>query len=118
MLLRLTPALDALRFDGVALMDLGGSGIRELAARDGTLWGIAGPPAHDPGPHEVWRVPLADLAPGARLTPGPARVRVPGSSEGMAFDGAGAIIVIDGDRGDPTEHSCKVPGRQLRVDLP
>lgn len=117
-LLRMTPGLDALRFDAVALADLGGRGIRELAVRGATLWGIAGPSGDGSDPFGLFQVPVAALEAGARLEPGPAGSRLPAASEGLVLGDGFAVAVIDGDRGDGRGAACAEPGRQTRVVLP
>jgi hypothetical protein len=118
-LLRLTPGLDAFRFDAVALVGFNDLGIRELALAEGRLWGIAGPAGDRPGdPHSLWSLPAASLAPGARLLPDGPPVALPASSEGMDFAGGSAIALIDGDYGGDGAPACLVPGRQITVNLP
>ena len=116
-LLRLAPALDSLRFDAAALIELGGRGVRELALRGSSVWGIAGPPGRTPGSYQFWRIPAASLATGGRIVPEILPPLLPDPSEGIVFDSRGAVVVVDGDRGGK-KHAvrCRKPGRQMRIE--
>lgn len=115
-LVRMTEALDALRFDAVVRLDLGGDGVRELARRGATLWGIQGPTLDSDRAFGLWRIEADALKPGARVTPQRA-AELPTSSEGLAFDGRHALVLIDGAEGD-SDAACATPARWLRVKLP
>lgn len=117
-LLRMTSDTGPLRFDAVAFIDLAGRGIRELTFRDHMLWGIAGPSADLVEPFTLFGVRASALVPGARL-PVPARQRpLPPLSEGLVIDGARAIVVTDGEVGEPNRRSCERPSSQQTVVLP
>jgi hypothetical protein len=66
--------LDAYKFDGAAVLDLDGCGVRDLAmAGDGWVWLIAGPPqdlrADDAEPFQLRRFPATDLRRDAIIRP-------------------------------------------------
>ena len=46
---------DSFKFDAVALVDLGGNGIRGLAFSDGWVFGIAGPSNYREGAFKLWK---------------------------------------------------------------
>lgn len=73
----------AYRFDAVALLDLGGRGVRELASDDNWVWGIAGPAPDAGDPFKLWRFPIEQLKPEAVITPAMIQ-SLPTSSEGLA----------------------------------
>lgn len=117
-LLRMASDPRALRFDAVASIDLAGRGLRELAFSEGMLWGIAGPSADAIEPFTLFAIRGSALAPGAKLA-APARQRqIPPFSEGLVIDGARAIVVTDGEIGDPTRDSCEKASSQRSVVLP
>lgn len=114
--------LDAYKFDGAAVLDLDGRGVRDLAmAADGWVWLIAGPPqdlrADDAEPFQLWRFRAADLRRDAIIRPKLVRDDLPTSSEGLALMGEQAIIVIDGDEGDGCGAGCGLASRYLVLDL-
>ncbi len=106
----------AYRFDAVALLDLGGRGVRELASDGNWIWGIAGPAPDADEPFELWRFPIEKLKPDAVITPTMVQ-SLPTSSEGLAVSEAAAYVVIDGDRGEENGH-CKVNGTYKLIRLP
>ncbi len=106
---------DALVFDQALLLDLAGRGVRELARDDGWLWGIAGGPGDAEKNFVLWKVELEDLRPDAQLHPHIIR-SLPSSSEGLAFVGGQALVLIDGDKGkDGSAASCETPGAYLVI---
>jgi uncharacterized protein DUF3616 len=125
-LLRVAPptATGDLTFDGVATVDLGGRGLRELAASEHWLYAIGGP-VQDGGESSLWRMPAAALRNGARITDAD-RVRdtLPGNAEALVLDleHARTLFILDGTEkkgadvptGQPKE--CSEPARQLLVD--
>ncbi len=115
-LLRVAAPRGPLRFDAVALADLAGAGVRELAVHDGALWLVAGPHGDEAVPFALRRAPLAALAPGAEIATTLAAT-LPASSEGLVFDGDAVIVVLDGDRGAKGAAACAVPARQERIAL-
>lgn len=114
LLLRLVWPADSLRFDGVALVDLRGARVREMAVADGLLYLIAGP-LEDDDEFALWSTPLSALEAGATLHPTRLRV-LPDSSEGLLIEGDRALVVIDGDKG-PSPWSCTVDGQQAILPL-
>ena len=97
-LLRLVPSLGEFRFDGVAMLDLGGRGVRELALHDGALWGIAGPLEDAADGFALWRVPMTDVQPGLKGAAVSFVRDLPASAEGLVFAGGQWIVVFDVDR--------------------
>ena len=116
-LLRLTPDLEQLRFDAIALADLGGRGVRELAVSGGMLAGIAGDGGDGGAPSRLWLVPLSDVRDGAALAPNWGEV-LPGDAEGLLPLAAGAIVVVDVERTGGGSTPCSAPARQLFVTWP
>jgi len=116
-LLRLTPDLEQLRFDAVALADLAGRGVRELAVRGGMLAGIAGDRGDGDAPSRLWQVSLSDVRDGATLAPSWGEV-LPGDAEGLLPLAAGAIVVVDVERTGGGATPCSAPARQLFVNWP
>ena len=114
--------LDTYSFDGVALLDLSGRGVRDLTIADGWVWLIAGPPQDlSDGavePFQLRRFRAADLAPNAIIEPELVRDDLPTASEGLALLGDRAIIVIDGDQGEDCGGSCAIASRYLVLPLP
>ncbi|MDX2170515.1 MAG: DUF3616 domain-containing protein, partial [Deltaproteobacteria bacterium] len=110
--------LTALRFDAVALVDLGGSGVRDLAYARDALWLLGGPMGDAQTPGTLWRVTASELTNGAS----PAATRVtsvdplPPFSEGLTIDDASGemLVVVDGELGTGT---CTTPAQQLRRTL-
>ena len=106
---------DVLGFDQAMLLDLGGRGVRELTLAGDWLWGIAGGPGDAENNFVLWKVKLGDLQPDAQLHPQILRP-LPNSSEGLAFVGGQAMVLIDGDRGkDKSKASCNEPGAYLML---
>ncbi len=106
---------DALGFDQGVLLDLGGRGVRELTLAGDWLWGIAGGPGDAENNFVLWRVKLGDLQPDAQLHPQILRP-LPNASEGLAFVGGQAMVLIDGDRGkDKSQARCRAPGAYLML---
>ena len=116
-LLRLAADEAHFRFDGAALIDLGGRGVRELAFARGRVWGIAGPPADSSATFRLWQAPAAALLPGARLS-AVIVMKLPTSSEGLAIRGKRAFVLVDGDSGGKRTTQCKKPARYTVVNLP
>jgi hypothetical protein len=61
--------LDSYQFDGAALIDLGGRGIRELTFDNNLIWGIAGGPKDGQDNFVLWKLSAEDVKPNAILTP-------------------------------------------------
>ena len=110
-----------IRFDGIALVDLAGKGIRELTTAGGSLWGIAGSvPDSDTDKGFLWRVAESALQSGATIM-GPDKIGepLPPTSEGLVVqpEARRAIILVDGGLNDDAGECAPVPG-QLTVKLP
>lgn len=109
-------SVDALRFDAVAHVPLGGLGIRSLSREGTRVYGIAGPVADSDQSFTLWSTPVAallpDAWPGVEIGP-----EVPSSSEGLVVEDGRALVVIDGAEGT-TDQVCREPARQGVVPLP
>jgi hypothetical protein len=111
-----------LGFDGIALIDLRGQGVRELAQSGGFVWGIAGSTEDSKDKSHLFRVRTERLASGnvigdTQLVPG---AELPPTAEGLIVqpEAHRAIVLLDGDTGK-TEGTCKKPPQQLTItDLP
>lgn len=122
-LLRLVPlegtSKQRIRFDGIAAIDLGGKGIRELTTAGDDLWGIAGTPANSGDKSFLWTVAASALKSGATIS---AVKKVgdplPATSEGLVVqpDEKRAIVIIDGGL-DEDVAACDPPAKQLVVKL-
>jgi hypothetical protein len=88
-----------LRIDQIAVLDLGGFGVREMVRVNGTIWGISGPPQDSSVPFRLWRFNVTELKPGAFIKPHIVR-DLATSAEGLAIIDNRAYVVIDGDNGD------------------
>lgn len=116
-LLRLAPELEELRFDAIALADLDGRGVRELAISGDMLAGIAGHPADGGPPPRIWLSPAAELRDGATLAPRWGET-LPQGAEGLLPIPGGAIVVTDVNRAGGGASACAGPARQLFVSWP
>jgi hypothetical protein len=119
-LLRLA-STDALRFDALVRLDLGGDGVRDLTFVGDWLWVLAGPSGDVREPGSVWRVPASAIVDGARLQP-QQMAPVPPYSEALAIEtpSGHAFVLIDGDEktGAGHENGCPEPARYLTLTLP
>ena len=120
------------RFDRVALLDLGGRGIRELAyTDDGVVWLIAGPP-HDlretqskelwqdkKAPFRLMRFQAAELNTEKIIVPEQLQ-DLPPSSEGLAVYGKTIFVLQDGSKPDKDKDKdrCVDPARYLTLPRP
>lgn len=105
-------------FDRVALLDLGGRGIRDLATAKGMVWLIAGPPGDRDEPFELRRFPVEALKGTDVIKPEFVQA-LPASSEGLAIKGDRAYVVIDGDIGnDKASMRCIKPSQYQQFVLP
>jgi len=110
--------LDAYAFDRVALLDLGGRGVRDLSTDGSSIWVIAGPPEDKAEPFELRRFPLSALDESKLIEPEKI-LDLPNSSEGLAISGKTAYVAIDGDKGsDKNAKACAEPARFKIVTLP
>ena len=117
MLLRMK-GLEAYKFDKVALLDLGGRGIRELSVADDRVWLIAGPAEDKQEPFELRSFPKDAINSAEIIEPELVKT-LPISSEGLAIKGGLAYVVIDGDKGDDeAAQHCKTPSSYKMVSLP
>jgi hypothetical protein len=108
---------DAWTFDRVALLDLDGRGIRELAAYGKHIWVIAGPAGDRRAPFQLRRFAATALDSAQVITSELIEVLLP-SSEGLVIAGDQAYVVIDGDSGDDGATACARPSSLLELDLP
>ncbi len=109
--MRLVWPSDALRFDAVSFLDLGGDGVRELTVSGANVFILAGPPLDSTAEFGLWRAPVDSFAD----NPSPAIVRtVPTSSEGLLVRDEDFLTLIDGAEGDNADQ-CDLPGQQFRV---
>lgn len=117
MLLRVQPG-DTLRFDGIALVDLGsGRGVRDLAHADGKLWAIAAPEADAAsGSFELMAIEAAALDSGALLAMRPVAALRP-NAEGLAIapDGGRIVTTTDGQAPETQGGRCKVASEFFEV---
>ena len=98
---------DRFKFDAVALVDLGGDGIRSLAFSDGWVFGIAGPSDYREGDSKLWKFPSHKLEPEAEIKPKVlVSLSATTSPEGLVVIGSKAHLFFDGDRGACT---CENP---------
>jgi hypothetical protein len=123
-LLRVAPLDGApapLAFDGIALVDLGGRGIRELTFAGGWVWGVAGATRDTDEPSRLWRVRAADVQNGATIVAEILGEALPSTAEGLVVraDALQAIVITDGDT-DKDDQRCAENGeaRQLVVSIP
>jgi hypothetical protein len=116
------PSEKRITIDGIAAIDLGGKGIRELTTSDGQIWGIAGTELDLPKEDGfLWRVKEDQLKNGATIPAGEVKKvgdPLPPTSEGLVVQPQEkrAIVIVDGDLGD--ENECKSSSQQLVVKLP
>ena len=109
--------IDNYQFDRVALLDLGGRGIRELTLWQNYLWGIAGGPEDGLDNFVLWQLPIDVLESETVIEPTIIR-SLPPSSEGLVFvDSNTAYTAIDGDIGD-SDNSCSISGKFLKLVIP
>ncbi len=115
-LLRLVPGFAELRFDSVALLDLEGRGIRELALAGDQLIGIAGPTLDADEPFFLFQADAPAVLKGGKPSVKILRRDLPTSSEGMLLRDGRAYVLVDGDAGDG-DGPCKVPAGWYPVEL-
>jgi uncharacterized protein DUF3616 len=115
-LLRLVPGFAELRFDRVALLDLEGRGIRELALAGDQLIGIAGPMLDADEPFRLFRAAAPAVLAGGKPPVEILRRDLPTSSEGLLLRDGRAYVLVDGDKGEG-DGPCKVPAGWYTVEL-
>ncbi len=120
-LLRVAP-LDAsdgrLTFDGVALIDLRGHGIRELAVDGGWLWGISGTVRDSAEPSRLFRIALSAIESGVTLWDAQIlNQTLPPSAEGLVLEPGArrALVLVDG--GTDAARRCDPVAQQLLLPL-
>ena len=112
-LLRLS-RIDAFRFDALALVDLGGEGIRALATHGRKLYAIAG--SADAGKARALWTLTPGMDPEALFAPTRVRADLPGSSAAMLSTTDALVVVASGTAGTPGG-PCKEPARQYRLPV-
>ena len=117
-LLRLVPDLAEFRFDGVALLNLDGRGIRELALAGDRLFGLAGPPLDVDEPFLLFRVAASAVPGNGEPAVEILRRDLITSSEGLLVRGQRAFVLIDGEEGDEAGDPCEAPAGWYTVELP
>lgn len=109
--------LGAYSFDRIAVLDMDGRGIRDLAYADGWVWVIAGPPEDQTEgaeqPFELRRFSPDALKAGTTIVPEVIHSNLPPSSEGLAIFKHQAIVLVDGDTGD--DDASSACGRDAKV---
>jgi len=116
LLLRLQDGAGAFRFDGIASIDLGGLGIRELALRGDRLLGIAGPADDRPGRFRLFDMPLPQ-ATGEDAHPVRWLGELPTNSEGLVPVRGGVIALLDVNRPGGGDSACPGSARQAFLPL-
>ena len=96
-LLRLVTGFKDLRFDRVALLDLEGRGIRELALVDDLLYGLAGPTLDAEVSFALFRAAVPDVVVGGEPPVKILRHDLLPSSEGLLVRKGRAYVLLDGD---------------------
>ncbi|MBY0275477.1 DUF3616 domain-containing protein [Candidatus Binatia bacterium] len=115
------PGSKRLGFDGIALVDLRGKGVRELTRSAGFVWGIAGSAADGNDDSLLFRIKAERLESGNVI--GETQLvasTLPPTAEGLIVqpEEHRAIVLLDGDLGK-TAGSCKKKPQQLTItDLP
>jgi hypothetical protein len=114
---------DGLTFDGIAAVELGGLGFRELTTSGESLYGLAGP-VPDRGDGRVWRIRASTIHPGVRVDGVESIADIAGNAEGLAIDAAHrrAIVLFDGkdadgDWSEDEPHRCAEDSHQAVVRL-
>ncbi len=109
--------LSAFAADRIALLDLDGRGVRDLAYAEGEIWVIAGPSDDREEPFQLRHFPAAALAGSAVI--GTERAGdLPSSAEGLAILGHRAFVAIDGIGGSDGQGPCRKPAGLVVFDLP
>ena len=117
-LLRMVHGFKELRFDRVALLDLEGRGVRELAVAGDHLYGIAGPELDADVPFALLRASLAEVLAGGEPTVEILRRDLLTSSEGLLVRAEQAYVFVDGDAGEGGAVECRTPAGWYEVDVP
>lgn len=114
----LEPSGEPVSFDGVALLELRGRGIRELTLAGDRVFGIAGSVEDSEKPSFLFRLPASDVVSGALVTDVQMSSRpLPPSAEGLVIEGCDrALIVVDGNK-DKDAKRCAPGAQQLVVPL-
>jgi hypothetical protein len=114
--------LSAYSFDRIAVLDMDGRGVRDLAYADGWVWVIAGPPEDQADgtaqPFELRRFSPDALNAGTTIVPEVIHRDLPHSSEGLGIFNHHAIVVVDGDKGDDNKASrCARDAKVVTIPL-
>jgi len=104
--------LTAYAFSGIAFLDLGGRGVRELAFRSGEVWVIAGPAPDQVEPFQLWRFAASQLSHGTIINP-KLVATLPASAEGLAVTDQVAYVVIDGEADKGHKRCRRAAGYQV-----
>ncbi len=105
-------------FDRVALLNLEGRGVRDLAFAEDRVWLITGPSEDLEGPFDL-RSFSKDALKNAEIIKPEFVTDLPMYSEGLAIQGKRAYVVIDGDKGyDEATQNCKSPSKYRIISLP
>jgi len=107
--------LTAYAFSGVAFLDLGGRGVRELAFRGGEVWVIAGPAPDKAEPFQLWRFAASMLSHGAIINP-KLVATLPASAEGLVVSDKVAYVIIDG-AADKDNKRCPTAASYQIIEL-
>ena len=118
----LKPGGKRLGFDGIALIDLRGHGVRELTRSGGLVWGIAGSTADSMEKSLLFRLRAERFESGNVIgdTQVVAGIELPPTAEGLIVqpEAHRAIVLLDGDTGK-SEGACKKKPQQLTItELP
>jgi hypothetical protein len=105
-------------FDGTALVELDGWGIRDLTLHWGWVWLIAGPTEDDANAlFKLSRFPLEALASNRLIAPEFVSP-LPNGAEGLVVDGSSAIVLMDGDEAPAGGTSCRADATYTIVSVP
>ncbi len=110
---------ERITFDGIAAIDLGGKGIRDLTtSADGRIWGIAGTELDSTTEKGfLWRVKEDQLVNGGTIsTVEKVGDPLPPTSEGLVVQPKRAIVIVDGGL-DEVNAKCDPPVQQLAIEL-
>lgn len=116
LLLRLVEGAGEFRFDAIVAVELGGLGIRELAAIDGRIFAIGGPAGDRAGDFHLFELPPA-VGEGAAWLPARRQAELPNGSEALVPAVAGVIALVDVNRPGGGDSACPGSARQVFVPL-
>lgn len=116
-LVRMTAGLDEMRWDAVALLEVGDRGLRALTVHQDSVWAVIGPVAGADPRSWLWRAPRSALKAGAVVTGEVMADHLPPAAEGLLIDGDAAVLVTDGAQGASDTSPCDKPAGQVRLRL-